>query len=93
MAMRIMSEREADHSDDYAALLDCLVRSHGGLKGRGQARVLVQSTSPIVEPGTAEREESALKNVYGGGKQLCARTSGDKPEIGHVDQQRPRHGA
>jgi len=50
MAMRIMSEREADHSDDYAALLDRLIRSPGGLKGRGQVRV--EGSSPIVDLGT-----------------------------------------
>jgi hypothetical protein len=51
--MRIMSERDADHSDDYAALLDRLVRSPTRLQGRGRVRVGVEAISPLVEPGTA----------------------------------------
>jgi hypothetical protein len=37
-AGRIMTERGADRSDDYAALLDSLVRSPGGSRGPGTIR-------------------------------------------------------
>jgi hypothetical protein len=51
MATRIMSERDADYSDDYAALLDRLVRSTSGKDGCGRERV--EAISPIVEPRIA----------------------------------------
>jgi len=51
LAMRIMSERDADHSDDYAAILERLVRSPREHDGCG--RVRVEAISFLVEPGTA----------------------------------------
>jgi len=53
VALRIMSEREADHSDDYAALLDCLVRSVGGLDGRARVRVQLEVNAPTADLETA----------------------------------------
>jgi hypothetical protein len=51
VAMRIMSEREADHSDDYAALLDCLVRSPSGSTGVDGCGCSSRPTRPYRGPG------------------------------------------
>jgi hypothetical protein len=49
--------------------------------------------SAALENPNMEYHETTRNNFSRGGQQLCALTFGDKPEIAHLDQQRPRDGA
>ncbi len=76
-ARRILAEREADHSDDYASLLESVVQSSSGVGARRP--VPVEVISPSIDPSVTEPPSQQLVgaffNHFGGHFDIALRRS------------------
>ncbi len=61
-ARRILAEREADHSDDYASLLATVVQSSS--RATGRRPVPVEVISPSIDPSVADPPSQQLVGTF-----------------------------